>query len=116
VLFNTLFADNANFDFPDTLNIIGASVIKDEVTKKPMIPLRRYKYYQQCLNHHREIIKEPTAFMTREEFAAYLKVTGENRPVGVPAEVKDLTLPSTVKADDMSNWTFTLLFADIATV
>lgn len=114
VVFNSLFKDNTDYEFPATLKIVGASVIRDEATKQPMIPMRRYKYYQQCLNHHRNVVKDPEAFMTREEFAAYLKVTGENRPLGVPEEVKIPTLSATTKADDMGNWSFTLLLADVA--
>jgi len=113
VLFNTLIDSENDFPFPEKLHVVGAAVIKGE-DNKPLIPMRRYKHYQQALIHHREVVKDEKAFMTRDEFQAYLKATGEARPAGIPENYKVPELVSSVKADDMANWSFTLLLADKA--
>jgi hypothetical protein len=112
VLFNSQYDDDEGFNFPNKLEVVGAVVIKDEDSGKPAIPLRRYKHYSQVLRHHRKVTQEPNAFLTRDDFKSYLKMSGDNRPVGLPEDYKKPELANSVKADDMSNWTFTLLVKD----
>lgn len=113
VFMNSLFEDDADYVIPEKIKIIGAAVNVDE-DDKPLIPLSRYKYYNQCLRHHRTVVGEKEAFMSRDEFTAYLKDMTESRPSGVPETVKNLTLPESMKEDDMTNWSYTLLLADLS--
>jgi hypothetical protein len=112
ILFNSKFEADVEFPFPAKLKVIGAMVNTDE-SGAPLIPLRRYKHYNAVLKHHQKEVNDATAFMTREEFAGYLKVQGEKRPAGVPADYVKPALSGNLKADDMSLWSFTLLLTDL---
>lgn len=104
------FEDNVDYTFEQDLNVVGAMVILDETTKKPLIPMRRYKYYTQVLNHHRKIVEDSKAFMSRQDFRDYL--SSEEAITGVPAETKEMVLGGNAKDTDESIWSFTLLVAD----
>jgi len=110
VPFHTKFEDDETFAFEETLYVVGAMVTRDEETKKPLIPLRRYKYYNQIVNHHRLEMGDDEAFVSRQEFRDYL--AGSAKIAGIPEDQKKMTLSGTTKADDESAWSFILLIAD----
>ena len=110
VVFNSVIDDNEPV-LPDEFKVVGAIVTKD-AEGKPTIPLRRYRYYNQVLKHHRKELGDEAAFMTREEFANYLTVEGDKRPAGIPETYNAPQLVAGVKVDDPASWTFTLLVAD----
>ncbi|MCK5017779.1 MAG: hypothetical protein KAS32_12010, partial [Candidatus Peribacteraceae bacterium] len=112
VLFNTLIIDDQPLKLPDELNVVGAFVNMD-ADEKPLIALRRYKGYNQCLNHHRTLVGDDETFMSRDDFKSYLGITGEGRPAGIPDNLKTLTLNAGLDATDMSLWSFNLLLEDV---
>lgn len=109
VPFHSKFDDSEGFEFGDKLNIVGASVRKGE-DGKPLIPLRRYRYYQNVSNHHQAKMGNKEAYVTRQEFMDYL--AGDEEIAGVPADATTMTLAGGNKADDESLWSFTLLVKD----
>ena len=105
--------DEDDFEFPEKLQIVGAVVDEDpDVEGSPRFPLRSFKYYNQVLRHHRKITGEDDAFMTRDEFKGYIEAETD-RPKGVPESYKELELLDSIKKNDMRNWQFTLLLADV---
>jgi hypothetical protein len=102
-----------DFEFPEKITIVGAMVDEDpDVEGSPRFPLRSFKHYNAVLKHHRELMGDETAFLTRDEFKEYITLTGDDRPAGVPESYTALELNESIKPGEMRNWQFTLLLAD----
>ena len=105
--------DGGDFEFPEKIEIVGAMVDEDpDVKDSPRFPLRSFKHYNTVLRHHRKLVGDDTAFMTRDEFKAYIEAS-EDRPKGVPESYTELELVDSIDKDDMRNWQFTLLIKDV---
>ena len=102
------------FNIPDTIVISGAVVNKVGTGNKahPSIPLRNYIGYDEVLAHHRDVTKDASAYITRDDFESYLKLTGKNRPATFPKGINELTLRSGVKLDSPAYWNFRLVIKD----
>lgn len=113
VIYNTMIDNEDDHIFKKEFKVVGASVFRDETTKKPLIALRRYKHYNPVLRHHRAIMQDDAAFMTRDEFKSYVAAEGDARPEGIPADYNEIALNAGLDADNMGLWSHTLLITDI---
>ena len=102
------------FSIPDTIHISGAIVTKigEGSDAHPSIPLRNYMGYDEVLAYHRQVTKDPAAYITRDDLESYLRMTGEARPSTFPKGVKTLKLRSGVKLDSPVYWNFRLVLKD----
>jgi len=106
--------NDQGYEFPEKVEIVGAIVNEDpDIDESPRMPLRNFKYYNTVRRFHLQETGDDEAFLTRDEFKEYITRT-DNRPPGVPAEYTKLELLESIDKDDMRNWSFTLVVADVA--
>jgi hypothetical protein len=103
-----------NYTFPEKLQIVGAVVDPDpDLEGHPKVPLRAFKYYNKVLKHHRTLLGDKYAFLTRDEFKEYISSEATERPAGVPESYTELALVDSYDLNEPRNWSFTLMFADV---
>jgi len=104
-------ASEDDFEFPESFKVLGACVGKDTVGDHPYIPLSRYPKYKTFLAHHEKVTNGDT-FLTRDDIDSYLKLKGEDRPVGIPEGFKFELRNHKTAVMEMGNWMPTLIIED----
>jgi len=100
-----------DFEFPDTIEVIGALVAKDSKEEHPYVPLSRYPFYNLLLSHHQTLTPGAT-FITRDEIEGYVNGKGKDRPVGLPTKYEFKLANHEESVWEMDKWSPTLLVRD----
>jgi hypothetical protein len=98
------------FDFPDSLEIVGAMVQKDSSGEHPYVPLRRYPFYSTLLSFHKTKVADAT-YIDRETISMYLADQSAGR-VNVPKDFQFKLRNHAIEVWEYRNWNPTLFIRD----
>jgi hypothetical protein len=101
-----------DYEYPESLNIVGAAVFKNSFgeTDHPHILLFKYPFYPMLLAHHRKIVGDDKARMSYEQARYYTELPVGKRPEGIPDDYV-LSVSEEMKKDP-AKWSFRLIFED----